>query len=451
MTTLDSFAPPRVVNRPFRHARFPVLLALGLALASAGCTPTCPPDFRPVELPELMVGLSQTPPTLVPLANELGVRYARPTLAWREIEPTVAPLGLTVAELRAHPEWIDDYIASRNWSSFDAELGGMIAGGVIPVPIVGHGYVGALPRMEGSPDQPADPDHLGREEYLARIYRAARATVERYDHDGHLDAPGGLDVRYWQTENELNQAFLTALWGWRSPSLLEALGSAWQDFSFVSQILSTLRLAVKDADATALTTMNFHTDISDELMKFVLQPTWMESVVSWRMQMDFLGVDAYPNYYRATPVNGAAVGERVARVAGESCGMPIVVVETGYPTGPSVEGFGETEQADYVQTAFDGAIAAGARGFFLFGTQTAEQSNVEITPEDLANLELVADAYENGDVGALLNFLLFNVDYIESHFVYVLQAVEPFWGLVRADGSHKPAWDTYAAIAAAAH
>ncbi len=432
-------------------ASFTLGLALAGAFGAAGCTPTCPPDFRPIELPELMLGLSQTPATLVPLANQLGVHYARPTLAWREIEPTVAPLGLTVDELRAHPEQIDDYIASRDWSSFDAELGGMLAGGVIPVPIVGHGYVGALPRMEGSPDQPADPDHLGRDEYLARIYRAARATVERYDHDGHLDAPGGLDVRYWQTENELNQAFLTALWGWRSPSLLDALGSAWQDFSFVSRILSTLRLAVKDADPTALTTMNFHSDISDELMKFVLQPTWMETVVSWRMQMDFLGLDAYPNYYRATPVNGAAVGERVARVAGESCGMPIVVMETGYPTGPSVEGFTESQQAEYVQTAFDGALAAGARGFFLFGTQTAEVSTVEITPEDLANLELVADAYENGDVGALLSFLLLNVDYIESHFVDVLQAVEPFWGLVRADGTHKEAWDTYAAIAAAPH
>lgn len=189
------------------------MLSLVAALGLAGCTPTCPPDFHPVELPEFMLGLSQTPPTLVPLANQLGARYARPTLAWREIEPTVAPLGLTVDELRAYPGWIDDFSASRDWSSFDAELGGMISGGVIPVPIVGHGYVGALPRMEGSPDQPADPDHLGREEYLARIYRAARATVERYDHDGHLDAPGGLDVRYWQTENELNQAFLTALWG----------------------------------------------------------------------------------------------------------------------------------------------------------------------------------------------------------------------------------------------
>lgn len=426
------------------------LAIVGFVCVASGCTPTCPPDFHPITLPERMIGLSQTPATVVPIAQELGARYTRPTLAWREIEPTVSPLGLTVDEIRSHPELVDDYIQGHTWSSFDAEIGGMLAGGLIPVPIVGHGYVGALPRLAAAPDQPADPDHLGRDEYLARIYLVARATVERYDHDGHLDAPGDLRIAYWQTENELNQAFLTALWGWRSPSLLEAFGSAWQDWAYVTQILKTLRLAVKDADPTALTTLNFHTDISDELMQFLLQPTWLASIQQWRLEMDFLGMDAYPNYYRASPVAGAAVGERVARIQGESCGMPIVVVETGYPTGPAVEGFDEAQQAEYVQTAFDGAIAAGASGFFLFGTQTAETSTVEITPEDLANLALVADAYDNGDVGALVGFLLTNIDYIQSHFVYVLQAVEPFWGLVRADGSHKLAWDTYAAIASAA-
>ncbi len=426
-------------------------LALALVLLSglvAACNPTCPPDFHPIALPEFMVGLSQTPPTVVPIAQQLGVRYTRPTLAWRDLESTVVPLGLTVDYVRAHPELVTQFIAEHDWSSFDDEIGGMLAGGLTPVPIVGHGYVGTLPTYNGVP---ADPDHLGRDEYLARQYLVTRATVERYDADGDLDAPGSPHIRYWQTENELNEAFLTALWGWRTPSFTDAFGSAWQDWSYVSQILSTLRLAVKDADPTALTTLNFHTDISDALNQFLLQPTWLESIESWRLQMDFLGMDAYPNYYESTPVKGSVVGDRIVQIQGQSCGMPIVVMETGYPTGPSVEGFDETQQVDYIQTAFDGAAGAGASGFFLFGTQTSEQSTVDITPEDLANLALVADAYDTGNIGELLDFLVFNLDYIQTHFVYVLQAVEPYWGLVRADGTHKPSWDTYQAIAQSAH
>jgi hypothetical protein len=182
-------------------------------------------------------------------------------------------------------------------------------------------------------------------------------------------------------------------------------------------------------------------------MAFFQQPTWLQSVALWRFEMDVIGVDAYPNYYAPTPVRGGLLGDRIRAIAPWVCGMPIVVMETGYPTGPAEEGFGEAAQAQYLRESYDASLAAGAAGFLWFGARTADTHAVQITPQDLANLTLVAQAYETGDVQALVTFLFTNLVYVQTHFVQVLQAVEPYWGIVRPDGSTKPAWDVLREIA----
>ena len=47
----------------------------------------------------------------------------------------------------------------------------------------------------------------------------------------------------------------------------------------------------------------------------------------------------------------------------------------------------------------------------------------------------------------LLAFALANAQYLEEHFADVLQTVEPYWGLVRPDGSRKAGWDVFRSIA----
>jgi hypothetical protein len=241
------------------------ILRLGAMALGAGlmlgvhCNPNaCPPAFEPVELPEFLFGLSQVPADGIAIAHEVGASYLRPTLSWRTVEPTVVVEGLTLDAIRNDPAGIAQWSASRDWSNFDQRLEEIATAGLVPVPIIGHGYTPTLPLLAGVP---AAPDILGRGEYLARQYRFTRAVVERYDGDGIDDAPSGLRIDLWQTENELNQAFFTAIFGWRHPAVLGAFGSAWQDWDFLTSILETLRLAVKDADTTALTTMNFHTDV----------------------------------------------------------------------------------------------------------------------------------------------------------------------------------------------
>lgn len=409
------------------------LLCLGSPICGPGAG--CPDDFQPVVLPEFLFGLSQTPADAAAIAHEVGARYLRPTLSWRVIEPTVQPAGQTVDALRANPALVAQYAASRDWSSFDQRLGDIVAEGLVPIPIVGHGYTGTLPLRDGVP---AAPDVLGREEYLARQYLFTRAVVERYDGDGVDDAPAGFRIALWQTENELNQAFFTAIFGWRHPAFFAALNSAWMDPAYMTRLLQTLRLAVKDADPTALTTMNFHTDVHPGLNHYFRMPGWQDSIVLWRMEMDVVSFDSYPNYYRSTPPTGAVVGARAREVATLTCGHPVVVMETGYPSGPAAGGFDEAKQAAFTRDAFESSVAAGVRGFLLFGARTSESHAATITPDDLAALELLAGFFESGDAVGLLRYAFDNLAYVQEHLVGVVQAVEGYWGLYRADGSEKP-------------
>jgi hypothetical protein len=157
------------------------------------------------------------------------------------------------------------------------------------------------------------------------------------------------------------------------------------------------------------------------------------------MQMDIISFDAYPNYYRSSPPDGAAVGERARLIATQSCGMPIVVMETGYPTGAAEGGYDEAKQATFIRDAFDSSVENGVRGFFLFGARTSETHSATITPEDLDNVRLLATYLESGDAVALLTYAANNIDYVQGQLAGVVQAVEGYWGLYRANGSEKPA------------
>lgn len=425
--------------------------ALGLvgavSLGASTCgTDSCPSSFAPVQIPEFLFGISQVPPDGIAIAHEIGATYVRPTLSWRTVEPVVAAEGLTLEAVRSDPEGVRQWAAARDWSAFDGRLDEFAAAGLVSIPIVGHGYTPTLPLLGG---QPAAPDVLGREEYLARQYRFTRAVVERYDGDGVDDAPSGLRIPLWQTENELNQAFFTAVFGWRHPAVLGAFASAWLDWSYVTRILETLRLAVKDADPTALTTMNFHTDIHPGMNRAFGMPGWVESIRQWRDQMDVVSFDSYPNYYRSTPPDGNAVGARAALVSAFACGRPVIVMETGYPTGPSEGGYDEEKQARFIRDAFDSSVAAGVRGFLLFGARTAETHSATITPYDLEQIALLGGFLESGNAQALLEYALANLDYVQNQLSGVVQAVEGYWGLYRADGTEKPSLQVMRDIGAA--
>ena len=398
-----------------------------------------PPAPGPSPFGARVWGLSQMGGSTAALGAELGVGWLRPTLSWRSVQPVLEPAPLTLAEVQ-DAAVVSAWAAERDWSKLDAVLQAIVDGGLRPLPIVGHGFEGTLPRVDG---EPADPDRLGKDQYLARQYLVTRAMVERYDGDGVDDVPSGLRVDLWQTENELNQAMLTAVLGWRTPTFLDGMSSAWADWEFLTQLLGTLRAAVLDADPTALTTTNFHTDIHASVSADLGVPSWSDAVAQWAGDaglMDIASLDAYPNYYQAEPVAGAVVGARVTEVGARSGGMPVLVMETGYPTGPAERGYSDANQATFLADAVSSALAAGAMGFIWFGTQTADTHSVEVTPADLELIAALATAFEAGDTQGLIAFVLENPDLANGHLRDVLLTVESYWGLVRTDGTHKPAW-----------
>jgi hypothetical protein len=195
--------------------------------------------------------------------------------------------------------------------------------------------------------------------------------------------------------------------------------------------------------------MNFHTDVNPALNAGFSLPGWFESIVRWRDQMDVVSIDSYPNYYRASPPDGNRVGLAARTAVGYACGRPVVVMETGYPSGPAEADYDEAKQAQFVRDAFDSSVAAGVRGFLLFGARTSETHDVEITPYDLEQIAYLAGFLESGDATALLGYAIANLDYVQNHLAGVVQAVEGYWGLYRADGSEKAALPVMRDIGAA--
>ena len=401
------------------------------------------PDDVYVELPEFILGVVQGDAETVHFLEELGVRYCRPTISWKSVQPEVPDPNLTRQDIFDHPEMIDDLIDTADWTNIDGKMLEMLSHGITPFPIVGHGYASAHSMING---EKASPKRLGREHYLAYMYLYVRAVVERYDGDGYKDAEG-IVLKYWQIENELNQALATAIWGWRDPVWLEALLSPWASWRFCTELLDTLNQAVHDSDPEAVTTQNLHTDIHPNLSRLILQPSWIEAATLWRDHMDLIGFDAYPNYYIAEPVYGTVVGERVAMLLEAGCGKPVIGLEIGYPTGPEELGYSWDNQAQYLDEAFHSSYEAGIAGYFHFGLRSSDTHSVTITPEDIENLLTIAPLFTEGRALPLLLWALFNLDYINGHFLDVVKGVEGYWGLVHSPDTRKPSFYVLQSIA----
>jgi len=305
----------------------------------------------------------------------LSAGWLRPHVDWRTVEPVVEEPPLLPADVTdALVERYSLEDPSKNWSAADLLVDTLGAAGIDVLPVVSGGYTVNQPDLvvDGETTR-LTPDLVGAEVYLGLVSLNVRACVRRYRDR----------VRVWQIENELNVACETVIWGWRQ-------GALWCDRAFLTRLMKTLHDAVEAEDPEARTTQNFHTDLH-----------WEEDVVAWADWVDIVGLDAFPNYLEPEPVQGLLVGERVTEALALGLGKPVVVLETGYPTGPAERGYDEEKQAQYVRQAATSTYEAGAAGYFHFTLVSAE----------------------TGGEG--------------------VQAVEPYWGLIRSDGSHKAGWRAY--------
>lgn len=376
-------------------------------------------------------------------STELGLKWSRGTIPFRAVMPEIYDDTLTLDEVDSDPTLVDWFTANADWSWADAHLKRLMDAGVEPFPVVGLGWIGCLPTIGG---ETATPDRLGSDTYQAWLYLYTRAVVERYDGDGDRDAPG-IHVRFWQIENELNQAMFTTLYGWREPTGTAGLTSLWADQDFLEALLFTLNRAVHQADPSAITTHNFHTDIPPEYNHLFKQPGWPESARRWRNLMDVIGFDAYPNYYYADPLRIDAITERIQTLTEAGGGKPIIIMESGYPAGPLESGFSPEKQAQYLTGAVHAAIEGGAIGYFHFMLASSYTDSVDITAEDQATVEQLGLWFEGGDVLRLLGWVAKHPDEI-PHTIDVLQSVEGYWGMVDYAGNRQLSFDAMQSLAA---
>lgn len=391
------------------------------------------PPTPEVKLPEFIFGVSYV--SGLDYLEEIGIRWLETAISWRDVMPEIHDVSLDLRYVMSHPEMVEDLIQSANWSSIDSRHRQLIQRGFNLIVIVGHGYTGAQSIYAG---EIAIPDRIGRDVYLAYMYLYTRAAVERYDGDGYLDADG-IVIKLWRPENELNQAMLTAIWGWRAPSWMDGFSSAWADWKFLDTLLWVLSRAIKYADPEAITLINLHTDIPDAMCRFFGIPTWQEAAAMWRDYVNIVGFDAYPNYLNPEPILGEVVGERTRIIQQASCGKPTLVVETDYTTGPPELEFTPEGQAQFIEDAFWSSYDAGAVGFLKLSTIGADSTHVEITEEDILNLKDVRKWWLENNFVSLLVWSLSHFDYLQR-FLEVVMTVEGYWGMVKPNGEPKPAY-----------
>jgi hypothetical protein len=99
----------------------------------------------------------------------------------------------------------------------------------------------------------------------------------------------------------------------------------WFDPDIAERILEALHQVVMDEDPNALTMINLEALSA------------MSHLKKYSKYCDILGLDFYPNYLKATPIDVARLSG--ASLAGHVSGKPVMIAETGYPSGPRIMGY----------------------------------------------------------------------------------------------------------------
>lgn len=159
-----------------------------------------------------------------------------------------------------------------------------------------------------------------RNEYVKRAILHARSLVRRYKRK----------IRYWQIENEPNWWKMHVIVGWRK-------GFSWADpHGFRIDLLRELNNAIHSEDPKSKTIINFEADTKIHTKEFA-------------PYCDLIGLDFYPNYKSAPPIQ-TSIFRKTAEVFKES-GKPVIISETGYPSGPSLLGYTASKQSEYIRQA----------------------------------------------------------------------------------------------------
>ncbi len=325
------------------------------------------------------------------MMKKAGATFFRPHIHWNRVEPFIYRPGLRVEDVTE--EMIEAYAAGAwegvFWDETDMMINKMLEHGIKPFLCLGAGYLHQLPMFESKKNiLPFNPSYIHPEIYLGHLYLHARASVRRYKDR----------CRHWQLENELNEAGeTTVVMKWRR-------GLKWFSRRFQLALMETLHRAVKKEDPGSLTSHNVCG------MGYKVIPglyDWKRDMKLWDKYMDIVGFDPFPNYLSGDPITIGKVVSKIMRdLKKMNLGKPIYILEDGYPVKPAGKGFSEERQVQYYRELLETCEETGVDGVFIYCFSSQE--------------------------GAPGN---------EWHRQRRILDVEDWWGVVRADGSTRPAYD----------
>jgi hypothetical protein len=193
----------------------------------------------------------------------------------------------------------------------DALVKDMRSAGIQVLAVIGNGYSRFIPPGVAL-------DHAA--EYVRDLASSSRTIVRHY----------AGDIKLWQIENEPNWWDEHLAVRWRS-------GLIWLEPGARDSILSSLQGVVREECPDAKVIINLEADRSNVDWKYFAK------------YCDILGLDLYPGYAHPSRTAAAEIG--LASEVKRQTGLPVIVAETGYPSGPSVLGYSEERQAEYVRSA----------------------------------------------------------------------------------------------------
>lgn len=270
-----------------------------------------------------------------------GVGFVRSWFPWNFFEQGMNPRASTTLEqplASSSPcgssEFrfpLDDFVSKMD----EAEIG-MIG-------VLGNGYSRFLPTG-------LQTNNL--DEYVERLTESCSQIVRHYKDK----------VKVWQIENEPNwwKAHYTIQW---------RKGRIWLETKNQEVILRALHDVVRSESPDATIMINLEAD--NKRFRFASFFPRLTAPMDWKLYAkycDVIGLDFYPNYSHSTPID-ASLLSRTAQGVKKRVGLPIFVIETGYPTGPRPFGFSAQKQSKYIRAACEQSFSCDAitgLGWFRF-------------------------------------------------------------------------------------
>jgi hypothetical protein len=218
------------------------------------------------------------------------------------------------------------------WNFFDRRIGeerqflmdtfveAMRAADIEILAVLGNGYSRFLPEGLGL-------EHMQR--YVDRLVPASAEIVRHYRGS----------IKMWQIENEPNWWKEHLAVSWRS-------GLIWLEPRVEEIMLRSLRDVVREENPEAKIIINVEAD---------------RQKANWKLYSDYcdvLGLDFYPAY--SQPHRTSANALNLAMEVKAETGKPVIISETGYPSGPHLLGYNEERQKEYIRSACQVSYACDA-------------------------------------------------------------------------------------------